>query len=301
MAAGSSAAACWRGVLALAATLVNPYGWHMWEFLGSTVGFGRAEITDWQPVFRLGAPYVALWLALALAAALGVARAWRSGEWEIRRVVVVAMLGVGSFRVSRLLAFFAIATVLLVGREIGAALHAWRRAPRQQSGPPKRYAALAATLIAALLILGGGAMTARSVSCVRMGEGDPEQDIVQFVKQHQYIGRLAVWFDWGEYAIWHFAPDLLVSIDGRRETVYTDSVQQRHLAFYYVPSSRSAFLADTRPDYIWLPPHLPVVSSLIADGWVPVFSGPRSVWLSRVGTRAERTPDKNDSRCFPGP
>ena len=289
------------GALALAATLVNPYGWHMWEFLRSTVGFGRAEITDWQPVFRLGAQYVALWVVLACAAALGATRAWRSGEWELRRLAVVAMLGVGSFRVSRLLAFFAIAILLLLGREIGAAIQAWRGAPRPQAGPPNRYAAVAAMLIATLLILGGGAMTARSVSCVRMGEGDPEPDVVQFVKQHQFVGRLAVWFDWGEYAIWHFAPDLTVSIDGRRETVYSNDVMQKHLRFYYVASARDEFLAEARPDHIWLPPNLPVVASLEAAGWVPVFTGPRSVWLSRAGTRVDAVPVEIGARCFPGP
>ena len=60
------------------------------------------------------------------------------------------------------------------------------------------------------------------------------------VEAAQLQGRLVVWFDWGEYAIWHFAPALRVSIDGRRETVYTDQVMQKHLNFYYVPSSREA-------------------------------------------------------------
>ena len=55
------------GAMALIGTLANPYGWRMWEFLTSTVGFGRAEITDWQPLYRLGAGYVALWAVLALA------------------------------------------------------------------------------------------------------------------------------------------------------------------------------------------------------------------------------------------
>jgi hypothetical protein len=289
------------GGLALAGTLVNPYGWHMWLFLRETVGFGRAEITDWQPLYRLGPAYVALWLVLALAAVAGATRAWRSGEWELRRLVVVAALGLAAFQVGRLLAFFTIAIVLLLGRDIGAAIESWRGAGRREAARPHRVAAIVAMVIASTLILGGGVMTARSIACVRMGEGDPEPDVVAFVKEHQLQGRLAVWFDWGEYAIWHFAPDLLVSIDGRRETVYSDAVLQKHLAFYYGVSSRREFLDEVRPDHIWLQKNLPVVSSLIADGWVPVFSGPRSVWLSRAGTPATPAPGDIDTRCFPGP
>jgi hypothetical protein len=121
------------------------------------------------------------------------------------------------------------------------------------------------------------------------------------MKNRQMRGRLAVWFDWGEYAIWYLAPALSVSIDGRRETVYSEDVMSRHLNFYYVPSTRETFLDAARPDYIWLPPDLPVVSALEADGWVPLYSGPRSVVLGRSGTPAARSSIEPPDRCFPGP
>jgi len=116
------------GAMALVGTLANPYGLRMWQFLTATVGFGRAEITDWQPLYRLGAGYVALWIVLSLAAIVGIMHAWRSRTWELRRLVLVAVLAVASFQVSRLEAFFAIAVVLLLGPDIAAALRA-RRSP----------------------------------------------------------------------------------------------------------------------------------------------------------------------------
>ena len=72
-----------------------------------------------------------------------------------------------------------------------------------------------------------------------------------------------------------------ISIDGRRETVYTDPIMRKHLNFYYVPASADEFLAETLPDHIWLPVDLPVVSNLLAGGWMPLYRGPRSIWLSR--------------------
>jgi hypothetical protein len=299
------------GAMALAGTLANPYGWRMWLFLTNTVGFGRAEITDWQPPYRLGLGYFALWAVLALAAAVGATHAWRSRAWELRRLGVVLMIGLASFQVSRLQAFFAIAVVLLLGRDIAAALIARRGAGSPVAPAPKPLATASAFVIAAALIIGGAVASASNLTCVRMGSDQAEPDVVAMAKQRRLQGRLVVWFDWGEYAIWHFAPALTVSIDGRRETVYTDQVMQKHLNFYYVPTSREAFLAETRPDHIWLLADLPVVSTLLDEGWQPLYRGPRSVWLSRdaastLDRKAEAsappvTSSKIGRRCFPGP
>ncbi len=213
-------------------------------------------------------------------------------------------LDCGSFQVSRLEAFFAIAVVLLLGRDIAGGLNAWRGVSSAPEPPRRRFATATAIVIVAALIVGGAVASASNLACVRMAADQSEPEIVAMAKQRRLQGRLVVWFDWGEYAIWHFAPDLRVSIDGRRETVYTDQVMQKHLNFYYVPSSREAFLAEMRPDHIWLPVDLPVVSNLLADGWMPLYRGPRSIWLTRDASDpvpGDPQGSESGSRCFPGP
>ena len=292
------------GGLALVATLVNPYGWHMWEFLWRTVGLSRADINDWQPVYRLEqSGYLVLWCVTSVAAAIALPRAWRSTESGMRSVAVVLMLAAESLQVSRLLAFYTLAVVILFGADLASTVRAWRAArPETREAPPGRLASTIAALIAAVLIGGGAVASARNLGCVRMEpEGFPEPQVVELAREKQLRGRLAIWFDWGEYAMWYFGPTLPVSIDGRRETIFSEQVIDRHLQFYYRPSTRDAFLADFRPDFIWLPPHLPVVPRLIADGWVPLYYGPRSVFLARhgEGTAVDHTPAV--ARCFPGP
>jgi hypothetical protein len=89
--------------------------------------------------------------------------------------------------------------------------------------------------------------------------------------------------------------------------VFSDEVMEQHLAFYYQPSTRHAFIAETRPDHVWLPSTLPVVPALLADGWIARYSGSRSVWLTRPGldagaeASAPRPPSDAVPRCFPGP
>jgi len=291
-----------NGILALAATLVNPYGWSLWAFMWNTVGFGRAEISDWQPVFRLGLAYGLLWSVVALAAAAAAYRAWTSGERGLPRLAIVTLLGIASFRVSRLLAFFTIAVVILLGAELASAVRGWRRRSEATGGQPPRSVAVAVMLMSAGLIGGAAFISARNLGCVRMESANhPEPDVVRLMQDRQMRGRLAVWFDWGEYAIWYLAPALSVSIDGRRETVYSEDVMHRHLNFYYVPSTRAQFLDEARPDYIWLRSDLPVVPSLESDGWVPLYSGPRSVLLGRTGEPAVPSRTEPPSRCFPGP
>ena len=43
-------------------------------------------------------------------------------------------------------------------------------------------------------------------------------------------GNLAVEFNWGEYVIWHLGPEIKVSVDGRRETVYTEEIYKSNLS-----------------------------------------------------------------------
>jgi hypothetical protein len=115
---------------------------------------------------------------------------------------------------------------------------------------------------------------------------------------------MLTWFDWGEYAIWYFAPGITVSMDGRRETVYSDAAINRHLTFYTSPADRQAVLDQLQPDYVWVPSRLEVVSKLVADGWHPLFAGPISTLLSRspATAPASRPASRTDAaRCFPGP
>ena len=119
------------------------------------------------------------------------------------------------------------------------------------------------------------------------------------------------WFDWGEYIIWQFGPDLKVSIDGRRETLYSDAQLASHYRFYRnesdaVGSPAVGFPESLHADYIWLPRRFPVVDALRQQGWETAFEGPVSILFSRrAGLRLAaadpRFPRLSSPRCFPGP
>ena len=291
----------WLGagaILATAGTLATPYGFGLWRFLWETVGLGRADIVEWQPLHR--APlFLVLWVMTASLAVL----AWRRcGRAAIPGLLPVAALGVLALRVARLEGFFAMASVVLLG-PCFAALGP-QRLPLSRR--PSRAEAFGVGALCVAGIVTAGAAVERNLECITISTPDstsswaPEAEAVTFLRDTTLRGRLLSWFDYGEVAIWHLAPGLRVSYDGRRETVYSERVQEAHQRFYSkTPDASYARLL--KADYIWLPHRLPVVASLVQDGWVEVFRGSMSVVLARTAMKVTQPTPWSGPRCFPGP
>jgi hypothetical protein len=117
---------------------------------------------------------------------------------------------------------------------------------------------------------------------------------------------MITFFRWGEYGIWHLSPAVKVSMDGRRETVYSDEMFSRHLQFYEAVHDGVSFVQGLQADYAWLPVGLPGAHALQERGWTTMFEGEQSVILAAPGERAHGfiqpvgSPSAT-SRCFPGP
>ena len=94
-------------------------------------------------------------------------------------------------------------------------------------------------------------------------EGLPEAEAVAFVRENNLHGRMITWFDWGEYAIWFGRPELRVSLDGRRETVYSEAVVDEQLAFARGDASAAGVAERYGADWIWLPTEAAVLPSLV--------------------------------------
>ena len=290
------------GVLSLAATLVNPYGTQMWTFLQDTVGLERADIVDWQPIFSVSPAITGLWLLILGVAAYAVLRAPRLPKPSY--LVIVATLGVATALVNRLLGFFTLSVVILLAPQIAGAWHMKRETHATSSNRLGERAAAILQMSAAVVILVGSALVLQNLRCLRMdADWFPEPDVFHFVRLNHLEGRMLTWFDWGEYAIWHFAPALTVSMDGRRETVYSAETIANHLQFYFDGPGGRAYARTLDPDYVWLPNVLPVIDGLKEEGWVPIFEGPISILLAKSAEAPLQQPPiaSPATRCFPDP
>ena len=135
---------------------------------------------------------------------------------------------------------------------------------------------------------------------------------VALLKRSGIRGNLAVPFDWGEYAIWHLGPSLKVSIDGRRETVYSDRSYRQSRDLERGTGAWDALLrTPPATDLVLAPDGSPTLNLLArTSGWLPLYQDTYCALFVREGLpdldRLVRTPVPDlpaDGRglCFPAP
>lgn len=284
---------------AAAATLLNPYGVGLWTFLLETVRFGREAITEWGPAWS-DPLLLLLWGVFSGLTISAVKHGPRPRNPA--GIIIPAMWGLAALRVGRLDAFFALSVIGFLGPNL-----VWLVDSRQRRrGVPAPLALRAAAIGIAAILLVAFPAARRTFTCLDVyAPWWPEPEAIAFAHQEKLSGRVVTFFRWGEYAIWHLPPSLKVSMDGRRETVYSDATIDGHLLLYGGQQEGLAYLDSLESDYVWLPRLLPVSGALQSRGWVPIFQGPRSLLLARSdlapGLSARAVVHESASRCFPGP
>jgi len=165
-------------------------------------------------------------MALACAALVGGGgkSPWRGPV----SVILLACTAVLPLLASRHMPLFGLACVVLTAEHIG---DAWDR-----TLPVVRVPVAQGFGFVAFCFVVAGAVILASLpnfQCVRIDSRGTEFPIraVALLKQSDAAGNLAVHFDWGEYVLWHLDPRIKVSIDGRRETVYSERSYAENLRF----------------------------------------------------------------------
>jgi hypothetical protein len=246
-----------------------------------------------------------IWLAFSAIAIAALRRA-PPRHWARNPAAIAIPLawGVASLQVGRLDAFFAMSVVGLMSTPVSALFDN----PRDTMSLPRSWQLAAA--IAAIVVVVATPVTRTSLTCIGFYTPRwPEPDVIAFLRSRALSGRIVTYFDWGEYGMWHMPRGLRVSMDGRRETVYSDQTISNHLELYRGTARGLQYLRSLDADYVWLPVYLPVVPLLSQHGWVPLFEGPQSVVFAAPGAvpaggaEAMRPvkPLITGERCFPGP
>ncbi len=242
------------------ATLANPYGWRLWTFLAGTVGLSRPDITEWQPYWVDFEVKHGLLYPLALGVfATTVITQWRRLHWA--RLLPATWLAISGAMVARTAPLFAEVALFCAAtawRDMGSGRRdrgAGSREPedgRRSTGPPVRGRWMV-DLAAALVVVVPTFWS--NVRCLEItGPWAPDLVTASAFDDPSLSGRLVVPFNWGEYAIWHWGPRLRVSMDGRRETVYSQAtVDEQAGVASGNTAALSIFFGRVHPEYVWLP------------------------------------------------
>lgn len=288
----------WAALLpvCLLATLATPHGLALWQFLAETVRLARPNIEEWRPLWTFGPEQ---WLPWAAALAAGV---WMIGRSEVSRgarVLPLAGLAFASIEVVRIVPLFAALTAVFVAPSLA------RRWPAGAAAAPvvasgDRWAVIA---LAVLAFGTAGWVGSRSLACVAVDQDRmPERAPVRLIRPVAGA-RLVTFFNWGEYAIWHLGPDVRVSMDGRRETVYSDARLAEHDGILAGSPAGLATLDAWQPEYVWLPASSVRTREWLMDrGYRLRHDTARSFVAVRgdlAGPEALSFTETGGARCFP--
>jgi hypothetical protein len=292
------------GVVCCAALVVNPYGIQLPVFLLRTATVPRPEISEWTALGLLSLPGLIYLALIAIGIAGLVATTRRRRPEQVAILSATAVMAVVS---NRHYPLFALSLVILAGEHIADVWNRWWPASRPNA-MTRGFAFLGLVISLALVVA-----SVPRFGCIRIEPfyfAFPAR-AVEFVRQSGVRGNMAVPFSWGEYVLWHLGPGTKVSIDGRRETVYSDQVYQQSIDFERGTGSWDAVLKTAPTDLVLVQDGSPTANLLSQTReWTVVYRDSSCLLFARnsypgrgdLMRRANlAVPDDGRGLCFPGP
>ena len=287
--------------LGLPATLVTPYGVDLWFLLLRTALLPRPEIVEWTGL-KAQSLYGVCYLLMVITAIAAI-------YVERRRVSLARIATIGAAALAPLLAYrhlpiFALAWGALLPDTFASIFRRWpERVPTVQM----RYIAGAFYFVGALYLFN---QSTRNLDCIAFGSRTGlvfPVESVEFLKRNQTSGNMAVYFNWGEYVLYHLSPQIRVSIDGRRETAYSTAAYLENLRLTYGVGDWEALLRRPETQLALFPVGSTAYQKLTSEkGWrrwhedgVGAIFAKDSIPEPRVLADEENT--NHSASCFPGP
>lgn len=270
----------------LLGAVLTPYGPRL---LGYIAGELRAPhpLTEWQPLsLTTPASLPPLALLFGLTLTLPFARTMRHKPWW---GVLVALLAVLALRHQRHTPLLAIAAAAPLAEQLDGALHWIARRSRFRLTTASRAVLVTALALVAAVQLGTlAANIRRARGGLVFDAAEYPVGAIRFLRERALGGNLALPLDWGGYALWHAAPQVKVSLDGRFATVYPTRVVQENFAFFgsAEPASPTALLDRYDTTLVLAPRGRPTA---LADraGWARAYGDDTAeLFVRRAGDDA---------------
>ena len=285
--------------LAISATLATPYGIGTWQAVLNALfdPYTRIVIMDWQPLLTslvknlTTAPLSALYLELAvlLMAAMLFSYILTPTKDDLPLIVIAAVMSVAAFLAVRNLPVAVIAICAPLARHLPLALERRWPAIRIDAGasrPATRLNQLILTILA-LIIFWRTDFFSNHLTSV-----DPYPvSACAFMKDHKLKGNVLGLFGWGEYLIWHCAPESKVFMDGRYDTVYPKLILEIFFAFNYGQPGAEIAITRFPTDYVLIAPDIGARKFMDSrKDWTLLYSDAWSRLYARADSPAAHIP-----------
>ncbi len=298
------------GLVAILATLLNPYGPNLHGWLFESLGNPRPEISDWATNELTSLVGMKLW---ALVAVVIFAIGFSKQRKDATQLVLLALTLWQSVSHFRHVPFFAILAAFWIGPHLQSTLERLKISISSNSESPVVRSAIHAVLVLAIGLV-GFRLYDRATELPVQRDVFPV-DAVRFMQQHEMSGRMVVTYDWAQYAIAAFCVDRgrgevsTVAFDGRFRTCYPQEIVDMHFDFLFgfepkIDRFRSADSPPVDPTSVLRHGHPTIV--LISrhgeftekhmrqqtDDWVLLYQdGLAQVWGSRDRFDDPKKPD----------
>ena len=302
-------------VAAALATLITPYGIDTWYAVIHALRnpVTRNAVTDWQPLIfaiatqwhagHAGVIFYLCGLGLMAGFAISFAAAPRGGDLPM--AAIAATMCAAAFIAMRNLPLAVIASVGPIARHMsilsGSSLRSRSPAVGRDSPAATEYtdsdedARPARTgtsqwIVAALavvVVVYTGLFSSRLREDMRYPAG-----AVAFMKDHYLYGNVLGDFGWGEYLIWHCAPQSKVFLDGRYDTVYPFRIIDDYILFRFDYRDGAAKVLDAYPhDFVLIPPDFEAYRVILKSArWKLIYRDRDSALFARADSSAARMP-----------
>lgn len=290
----------------LFATFLNPYGYNFHLWLLEDLRVPRPEITEWLPP-NLGDPQSLPLLLLIATLCLCLVVSRRS--WDATHLVILVATLWQSLAHQRHIPFFALSLAFFLPRHIEDVIaRITQRSAAKAAGESDANSGRRPIGVGLVLAMCGvfgvlGWKLYERGSDLKVHRNVYPVSALQFMADHQLRGRVVCTFNWAQYVLSAFPkvgeqPELLVHVDGRCRTSYSQAMLDEHLDFLFgvQPASQryrdpqSAFdpvqaLEHGQPNLVLIDrgqPHSVLVMQSRASRWVLLYQDARAqLWGRR--------------------
>lgn len=264
------------GVVAILATLINPYGFKLHAWLFESLGQPRPEILDWKNYQLFTVVGAKFWLLLATVV-FSLALTRRRLDWT--QLVVLAIVLWQSVSHFRHVPFFAILAGYWIAPHLQSAIE--RVTASAKSMQPSVIFERIAIVGLSLSICVVGFRLMQRLTDLRVERDTFPVSAFQFMHDHDIRGRMVVTYNWAQYAIAAFCVEdnssnaiSRVGFDGRFRTAYPQPIVDMHFDFLYGNRPIARFRSQE--------------SSTIDPGRVLELGSPEIILLARFGEYSEQ-------------
>ncbi|EKE02821.1 MAG: hypothetical protein ACD_20C00328G0014 [uncultured bacterium] len=282
------------GILALSsmATLINPYGIKYWHYILEATTLNRIGFIEWQPISLTGpfhnilgmqihvlSGFFIFILLTVIVAFIAFIKRYNTDWVKILLALITLYM---ALKHQRHVVFFVLAMSGLMYSHF-AYMFNWlveqikdRLGDKSLIIPSFSFKIGVLALIIYLSSLIYPIPTKFIVSPAVYPVGS-----LEFIKQNNLSGNLAITYNWGSYALWKLYPQCRVLIDGRYEEVYPNDMYLLALKFSeHIGNDWAKFLNVFHTDIIVAPKSAyKPVDLLSLENWKPVYEDQVSVVL----------------------